>query len=438
MTTRFVSDKTTTMYKNATRSSRHGYLIFGDEVKTTGPATHGRVPLEFRGRPGFVKESRLEATHPLEFYSVDVGQGDATFIVTPAGKKILIDGGLNRRALGFLVWRYRLDNPANSVVIDLMVLTHADGDHLRGLTPILKHPQINVKKIIHNGIATFDDNSLYETQLGDLDASKGFLITRHDNLSDLNALSNISNNFRDWKTAVAAEGANYQAVDANMKTIDVGDPEVTLEILGPKRETDGSYKWFGNKSHTINGHSVVLRLTFDDVSFMLSGDLNIEGAEHLLADPVLASKMSAHVLKCPHHGSHEFHHSFLEEVRPQISTISSGDAPDHGHPRANFIAAIGLASRSKSPLVFSTEIAATFVGDGETAAPADGTAIDGLDFTTTTGNDMVRKRFKLLLPGIINVRTNGKELYAFRRVNAGYQWESYGPLEPAPKPSIFC
>lgn len=438
MTTRFVSDKTTTMYKNATGSSRHGYLIFGDEVKTTGPATHGRVPIEFRGRPGFVKESRLEATHPLEFYSVDVGQGDATFIVTPAGKKILIDGGLNRRALGFLVWRYRLDNPANSVVIDLMVLTHADGDHLLGLTPILKHPQINVKKIIHNGIATFDNNSSHETQLGDLDASKGFLTTRHDNLSDLNALSNISDNFRDWQTAVAAEGAVYQAVDANMNTTDVGDPDVTLEILGPKRETDGSYKWFGNKSHTINGHSVVLRLTFDDVSFMLSGDLNIEGAEHLLADPVLASKMSAHVFKCPHHGSHEFHPSFLEEVRPQISTISSGDAPDHGHPRANFIAAIGLASRSKSPLVFSTEIAATFVGDGETAAPADGTAIDGLDFTSMAGNDMVRKRFKLLLPGIINVRTNGKKLYAFRRVNAGYQWESYGPLEPAPKPSIFC
>ena len=438
MTTRFVSDKTTTMYKNAIGSSRHGYLIFGDEVTTTGSTNNDRMPIVFRGRPGFVKKSRLETTHPLEFYSVDVGQGDATFVVTPAGKKILIDGGLNRRALGFLVWRYRLDNPANSVDIDLLVLTHADGDHLRGLMPIIKHPQINVKNIIHNGIAIFDKSAGHETRLGDLDASKDFLTTRHNDLSDLNALSNISEDFKDWRTAVTAEGANYQAVDTDMGSIDVGDPVVTLEVLGPKRETDGSYKWFGDKAHTINGHSVVLRLTFDEVSFMLSGDLNIEGSEHLIADPVLASKMSAHVLKCPHHGSHEFHHSFLENVRPQISTISSGDTPDHGHPRANFIAAIGLASRSKRPLVFSTEIAATFVGDGETAAPAEGIAIDGLDFTTTVGNDTARKRFKLLLPGIINVRTNGKELYAFRRVNAGYQWESYGPMDPAPKPSIFC
>ena len=425
------------MYKKDTGSSRHGYLIYGDEVKTTGHATNGRVPIEFRGRPGFVKESILETKHPLEFYSIDVGQGDATFIVTPGGKKILIDGGLNRRALGFLIWRYRLDKPANSVDIDLMVLTHADGDHLLGLTPIIKHPQINIKKIIHNGIVVFDKSTSHDTRLGNLDASEGFLTTRHDVLADLNALVNISDDYKNWKTAVAAEGADYQAVDSDTSTIDVGDSDVTIEVLGPKREADGSYKWFGDKAHTINGHSVVLRLTLDEVSFMLSGDLNIEGSEHLMADPTLTSKMAAHVLKCPHHGSHEFHYPFFEEVRPQISTISSGDAPDHGHPRAKFIAAIGLASRSTRPLVFSTEIAATFVGDGETAAPAAGTAIDGLDFTTAVGNDTARKRFKLLLPGIINVRTNGKKLYAFRRVNAGDQWESYGPMDPAPKPSLF-
>ena len=233
------------------------------------------------------------------------------------------------------------------------------------------------------------------------------------------------------------EGAEYRAVDTDTASLDVGDPAVTIEVLGPKREADGSYKWFDDKAHTINGHSVVLRLSVDEVSFLLSGDLNIEGSQHLLAHPQLAVRMSAHVLKCPHHGSHEFHCPFLEAVRPQISTISSGDAPDHGHPRANFIAAVGLASRSSRPLVFSTEIAATFVADSETAAPADGTAIDGLDFSTAVGNEVARKRFKLLLPGIINVRTDGKALYAFRRVNAVYQWESYGPLPAAPRPSLF-
>ncbi len=340
-------------------------------------------------------------------------------------------------ALGFLIWRYRLDNPANSVNIDLMVLTHADSDHLLGLTPIIEHPQINIKKILHNGIVVFNKSASHDTKLGDLDASKKFLTTQYDSLADLNALADISTSLKNWKMAIEAEGADYQAVDSSMSNIDVDDPDVTIEVLGPKRELDGSYKWFIDKAHTINGHSVVLRLTLDEVSFMLSGDLNIEGSEHLIADPILASKMDAHVLKCPHHGSHEFYYPFFEAIRPQISTISSGDSPDHGHPRASFIAAVGLASRSTRPLVFSTEIAATFVGDGETAAPSDGSSIDGLDFTTAVGNDTARKRFKLLLPGIINVRTNGKKLYAFRRVNTGYQWESYGPMVAAPKPSIF-
>ena len=435
MAIRYVTDKTTTMYKNPTGRGRHGILIFGDELRTTGSAANGRVPIEFRGRPGFVNALELGTEAPLEFYSIDVGQGDATFIVTPGRKKILIDGGLGRRALGFLIWRYRLDIPQNSVDIDLMVLTHADGDHLKGLTPIIQHPQIHVRTIVHNGIAIF--SSGHGTKLGDLDATGEFLLTRHDSLADLSSMAGLSSDLDAWRQAVAAEGAAYRSVDSNTGGIDVNDPVINIEVLGPRREADGSYRWFNDPAHTINGHSVVLRLIYDWVSILLPGDLNIEGSKHLLADPVLASRMGAHILKCPHHGSREFHHLFLEAVRPQISTISSGDTPDHGHPRASFIGAVGRASRSPRPLVFSTELAATFVGDGATADPSEGTAIDGLDFTKATGNETARKRFKLLLPGIINIRTDGRELYAARRVNASYQWEAYEPAEPAPRPSVF-
>ena len=63
-------------------------------------------------------------------YFIDVGTGDSAIVVTPGRKKILIDGGLNKRALGFLAWKYRLDKP-NNLVIDLLVLTHADDDHIK-------------------------------------------------------------------------------------------------------------------------------------------------------------------------------------------------------------------------------------------------------------------------------------------------------------------
>ena len=118
-----------------------------------------------------------------------------------------------------------------------------------------------------------------------------------------------------------------------------------------------------------------------------------------------------------------------------ISVVSSGDLPDHGHPRAVFLGAFGLAGRGPAPLVFATEIAATFVDAGDAAAIAaagieEPITFGELDFSTSHANVIARRRFKKILPGVINVRTDGSRLLAFRRVQSSYQWESYGPIQP--------
>ncbi|MDH3475622.1 MAG: hypothetical protein OEM59_18235, partial [Rhodospirillales bacterium] len=53
-----------------------------------------------------------------------------------------------------------------------------------------------------------------------------------------------------------------------------------------------------------------------------------------------------------------------------------------------------------------------------------------LNFSDSAANSVARRRFKKVLPGIINIRTDGREIYAARRVKAGYHWEAYGPIEP--------
>lgn len=432
METRFITRKTSRLYKFSTGGKRRMVLIFGDRVETTGPPVSGRVPVEFRGRPGFIREDHLGLEPVLELYFIDVGQGDATFIVTPGRKKILIDGGLNRRALGFLAWKYRLDKPGPAIDIDLLVLSHADEDHLNGLVPIIAHPRINVRQVVHSGIATFRSGA-FDTRLGNLDPTGTYLVTRHQSLDDLAGLD-LSEGFASWRTAIANEGALYTAVDTTHGSPNVGDPEITIDVLGPRLDVVNGqpvFRWLKNGSHTINGHSVVLRLNYDRVSVLFSGDLNVEGAKHLLAEPTLVAKMDAHVFKAPHHGSHEFHRPLLEAIRPQISVISSGDAPDHGHPRAVFVGGVGSASRSTSPLVFSTEIAATFVEAGQEIDREEDTSLENEDFRTTEVNAKARRLFKRRLHGMINVRSNGQELYAARRVAAGYWWESYGPLAPA-------
>ena len=430
MTIKYITSKTSPLYKSSTGGSREMVLIFGDEVNTNGSPVNGRVQAEFRERKGFISENHLGNKPALEIYFIDVGQGDSTFIVTPNRKKILIDGGINKRAFGFMAWKYRFDKEGPTIDIDLLVLSHADGDHIDGLAPIINHPKVNVRKIIHNGIGTFKAGE-FDTTLGNLDTSKKYLVTRHDSLDDLNGLP-LSDSFDKWRQAISNERTPCNAVDSTTGPIDIGDPEITIEVLGPRLEVYKGkpvYQWFNGEAPTINGHSVVLRLNYGYVSILFSGDLNSDGAKNLLEDPSLSSKLDAHVFKSPHHGSHDFHQPFLKAVRPQISVISSGDDPDHGHPRAVFIGTIGQVSRSTMPLVFSTEIAATFVEAGvKEERETKDMDLKDLNLRAPDANYLARNLFKRRLHGMINVRTDGKYLYAARRVAAGYAWESYGPL----------
>jgi len=435
MANQYITNKTSYLYESANVGSWSMVLIYGDAVETTGAEVNQRIPVKYRDREGYIKKDHLGPNPVLEVYFIDAGQGDSTFIVTPERKKILIDGGQNMRALGFLSWKYRLDKPGSSVDIDLLVLTHADSDHINGLVPIINHPGITVRHIVHSGIATFEKGA-YQIALGDLDVTGKYLITRHSNLLDLGAAS-LSKEFFEWKDAISKKRIDYKAVDSRDEHLDIGEPKVTIDVIGPRVDIIGgkpAYKKYEDESKTINGHSVVLRLNYDDVSFLFTGDINEKSAKYLMEEPSLTEKMDAHVLKAPHHGSHDFYLPFLEAVKPQVSVISSGDEPDHGHPRALFIGSVGRSSRSEKPLVYSTEIAATFVEIGQTVTLKEYSDLKTEDFNKTEANVKARLLYKQRLNGMINVRTDGHKIYTARRVAAGYWWETYDPLTPASRP----
>ena len=440
MAIRFLNKKTHKFYFVNSAGKRKSYVLtFGDEVNTlSGAAPSGAAykPVEYRGRVGEWKEPPLMTNRSLEMYFLDVGQGDAAFVVTPNDTKILIDGGLRDRALGFLIWKYRLDLDGNSVVIDHLFLSHADKDHVEGLIAVLNHPKIQINAIHHNGIGLFDTG--FNTRLGNVN-SQDQLTTLHDSTADLVGLDLASSThavFKDWIDTVNASGASYDRLDSSVGTFDIGDPSVDVEIVGPVLEPNGtSLKWFKNKSHTINGHSLVFRLSYNYVRTFFSGDLNIEGSKHILSAPGASLAVNAHVFKAPHHGSHEFSMDLLKDIQPMITVISSGEVPDHGHPRANFLGAIGKAGRTDENLIFSTALAALFIDDGDPDAVmptglAANATIGDIDFPTSLSDTEVRQRFKKILPGIINVRTDGEDIYTYRRVQQGYQWESYGPIKP--------
>ena len=156
--------------------------------------------------------------------------------------------------------------------------------------------------------------------------------------------------------------------------------DLEIQVLGPVPETIAGgrtgLRSFGSTGKTKNGHSVVLRLRYKDVSVLLGGDLNIPAERCLLEhhtgglDPEPSTPEDRHVLltvarkvfqvdvaKSCHHGSADFSRTFLQALNPIATVISSGDEEPHSHPRADALGAIGVNSRGLRPLVFSTELA---------------------------------------------------------------------------------
>jgi competence protein ComEC len=127
---------------------------------------------------------------------------------------------------------------------------------------------------------------------------------------------------------------------------------LVVEILHPGRVPAGD---------KFNDHSVVARLTFGQVSFLLPGDIEA-GVERELAAGGAA--LASTVLKAPHHGGDtSSSQPFLEAVAPQVAVISVGAENRFGHPAAEVLeryAAPGI------PVLRTDELGTVeFVTDGE-------------------------------------------------------------------------
>src|SRR5215217_4680320 len=114
----YVGVDTTPLYKESSGNSKVCHLLWGDGVRFAGSAGDGpRRPVTARGgRQGFVDESKLGGESLLEFYFIDVGQGDGILIKTPAFRHAMMDGGFPRslqdtgkNAADFVDWKFVKD-----------------------------------------------------------------------------------------------------------------------------------------------------------------------------------------------------------------------------------------------------------------------------------------------------------------------------------------
>jgi beta-lactamase superfamily II metal-dependent hydrolase len=380
-------------------------LFWGDQVRITGKQSDQHIA-EFQQREwneaagayksvkyvGLLpKKTTFRADAVLKVRFVDIGQGDGAMVETPGGEILFIDGGEEehmRRYVNVAFSHVLRNRPLNCAAL---IVTHGDADHFAGLTHLLNStrnangdPMITADRVFHNGLVKVA-NASGATAFGKtvkLDG-KTYATELENDLTKVPD-SRMNTPFKEWKAALI-KLRNKAGKKPAIQRMEFGDSSkfdflaaegINVQVLGPITETvkgkpalrflktPGSSSL--SASHTVNGHSIVLKLTYGHVRFLFGADLNEESEESLLEragqDHI---SLTAEVLKVPHHGSADFSPRILEAIRPVVSVVSSGDensAKEYIHPRSGLMGALGRYSRATvdKPLVYVTEMVAFF------------------------------------------------------------------------------
>jgi competence protein ComEC len=120
-----------------------------------------------------------------------------------------------------------------------------------------------------------------------------------------------------------------------------------------------AYVYWTDDAVTINGYSLVLKITFGTHTFLFGGDLNTKSETYLMQKHAPLNPFEVDVAKSCHYGSSDFTEVFMQLVNPFATVIFSGDNESFSHPRADAVGCAGRYTKGKKrPLVYSTELAA--------------------------------------------------------------------------------
>lgn len=248
----------------------------------------------------------------LTVHFINVGQGDSILVMYD-NKSMLVDGG--RQDAGPALASYLKKEGVSTV--DVMVSTHPHADHIGGLLTVLQ--EFPVKRVLDSGQP--HSSRTYERYLTLIDEK------------------NIP--------YIVAERGQY----INLS------PAVTIEVLSPPAS---------GLEGDLNQQSIVLKLSYGGVSFLLMGDAGFTAERNLMTT---RQSLNSTVLKVGHHGTkYATSRIFLREVKPEISVIEVG-SNKYGHPAPELLQRLeDIGSK-----VYRTDI------DGDIVVATDGTT-----YTVTT------------------------------------------------------
>ena len=213
----------------------------------------------------------------LSVHYLDVGQGDSEFVQLPNGECMLIDAG-------DMNYGGEITEQIKSLgydKIDYLIATHPHADHIGGMSEVIEN---------------FEIGEIYMPR----------------------ATTNTAT-FEELLNTISDKGLSIST--ARSETVIEESGGLTMEFLAPcSAEYDD-----------LNNYSAVLKITFNDSSFIFTGDAEDVSENEMLENSY--SKLNSDVLKVGHHGSkYSTTEDFLNAVSPEYAVISCGKDNSYGHP----------------------------------------------------------------------------------------------------------
>ncbi len=183
-----------------------------------------------------------------------------------------------------------------------------------------------------------------------------YLVGTHAHEDHIGGMDDIINNFKVsnfyMPDCITSTQTFYEVLDAlDKKNIAFKTPKVGTKLRLGNSEVKIIY--VGSDKEDLNDTSIVIKLTYGNVSFLFTGD-----ASSNVEKQILNSDISSTVLKVGHHGSkYSSSAYFLNKVKPKYAIISCGENNDYGHPHD---VVINKLKRINSE-IFNTSIMGTIV-----------------------------------------------------------------------------
>jgi hypothetical protein len=254
----------------------------------------------------------------LEIHHLDLGQADATLIVGPTGRTLLVDAGEPRwdGDSGARTVAQRVRGLLGCAHLDQVLLTHFHVDHVGypgkgGLWNLVEVQGVTVGRLYHRDVQVFRGDSG-----GTIDRWREYL----------------EGAGRKLNPALARPGRGQ---------IDLG-PGVEFRIVA----LDGGGALRAGDFHrdrappNENDYSVASLLRFGQLDYFIGGDLSGEWSAspfgysyHDVESVVARGLPDVDVLRVNHHGSqHSSSPSFLRQLAPEVAIVSVGDSNPYGLP----------------------------------------------------------------------------------------------------------